>query len=41
MDQFNSEDEEIFPPAFLKIWRNQSKEPSYRPPREELIQAMK
>lgn len=41
MDQFNSEDEEIFPVSFLKIWRNQSKEPSYRPPREELIQAMK
>ena len=41
MEQFNCEDEEIFPKSFLQIWKSQQKEASYRPPRDELIQAMK
>lgn len=41
MDQFNCEEEEIFAKNLKKMWVNQSKEPGYRPPRDELIQAMK
>ena len=41
MDQFNCEDEEVFPKGLKKLWSNQSKEPGYRPPRDELIEAMK
>ena len=41
MAQFNCEEEEIFPKLLKKIWSAQSKEPEYRPPRDELIQAMK
>lgn len=41
MDQFSCEEEQIFPKNLKKIWKDQSKVPGYRPPRDELIQAMK
>ena len=41
MEQFNCEEEEIFAKNLKKIWKAQTKEPGYRPPRDELIQAMK
>ena len=41
MDQFSCEEEEIFPKNLKKMWNAQSKESGYRPPRDQLIQAMK
>ena len=41
MDQFNCEEEEVFPKVLKNIWLAQNKEPGYRPPRDELVQAMK
>jgi hypothetical protein len=41
MEQFSCEDEEVFPKNLKKMWSAQVKEPGYRPPRDELIQAMK
>jgi len=41
MEQFNCEEEEIFPPVLAKMWKEQEQLPSYRPPREELIKAVK
>lgn len=33
MERINSEDEEVFPTIVLKIWRQQAKDPGFRPPR--------
>ena len=41
MDQFSCEEEEVFPQNLKKMWISQSKESGYKPPRDELIQAMK
>ena len=41
MQQFSCEDEEIFPKNLQKMWEAQVKEPTFKPERDDLIQAMK
>jgi hypothetical protein len=41
MDQFNCEDEQVFPKVLIKMWKEQSSQPNYKPPRDELVQALK
>ena len=41
MEQFSCEEEEVFPKYLVKIWKSQQKEPGYKPPRDELVQALK
>lgn len=41
MRQFSCEEEPIFPKSLENTWQQQSKDLKYRPPRDELIQALK
>ena len=41
MEQFECEEESIFPKSFMGIWKEQQKDTSFRPSRDQVVQAMK